>query len=270
MIIVPVDFSTTSMNAARYACQWAAQLGQDKLHLYHSYIADDGMAEIGPEGVEAKSRQALQELKAQLQQLPGCPEISMETNQEPVLAYLNQTMQKRKGYHIVMGLSGKGKLAQKVIGSTTIKVAQEARCPVVIVPPACTFQPVKTVVLALQLQSGMLEQTPSGAINDMILASGAKLMVLNVNNDSTQTVTREVNAGQHAAHMMFDGIGASFHFEEGTNVPKEVVAFAAANQAQMIVAILQQHGFWHTLFKGSTTEALAFHSNIPIFALSSL
>lgn len=270
MIIVPVDFSPTSINAATYACQWATQLDKRKLHLYHSYIADDGVAETGVEGVAAKSRNALLELKQQLQSLPGCPEVTVETNQEPVLEYLNHLVQRHKAYNIVMGLTGKGKVAQKIIGSTTIKVAQEAGCPVVIVPPDCPFQPVKTVVLALQFQSRMLEKTPSPTINNMIQEAGAELLVLNVNKDIVRKVSQEVNAGQHAAHMMFQGINASFHFEEGKQVPKEVVEFAAENDAQMIVAILQQHGFWHNLFKGSTTEALAFHSKIPIFALCTL
>jgi len=269
MILVPVDFSLTSINAAKYACQWAIQLGFTKLHLYHSYIADDGVSEIGIEGVAAKAKQALIELKQQLESIANCPELTIETNQEPVLAYLNQLVKSHQAYNIVMGLSGKGKLAQKVIGSTTTKVAQEAHCPVIIVPPDSAFQSVKNIVLALPFQKDRIEKTPANLISNMVLKTGAQLMVLQVNN-GLAGVAQEVNSDLQTAHHLFPDIEARFYTEEGKQVPKEVLEFAIEQSAEMIIAIIHQHGFWHKLLKGDTTEEIVFNSKVPIFAARSL
>ena len=112
-VIVPVDFSETSLNAASYAAQLLTGHYGVTMVLYHSYTkADEG----------ANAAESLEKLKADL----------MEKNIVKMEVLVHE---------------------ESDFGSNTLKMAERKVCPVLIVPENATFSPIKNVMLTSDFKS---------------------------------------------------------------------------------------------------------------------
>jgi nucleotide-binding universal stress UspA family protein len=165
---------------------------------------------------------------------------------------------------IVMGITGKNKLEQKVVGSNTIKVGLNSDIPVLIIPPNAKYAPIKNVALALPFKKNLLDFVPFEAINTLKEKLGASLMVVNVEKKGENIPNNIVYSSLQSAHYMFGKSGATFHMISDDHVADAITAYALSNDAQVIISIAEEHNFIQYLFKGSVTTRLAFHSNIPL------
>lgn len=269
-LIVPVDFSETSVNAARYAAALSAELSPAKIVLYHSTIAtdhSDSDTELSPEEVAENGLENLLPVLAAI-----TPETTVETlvNDGYLLEQIKILAEEHNALFIVMGITGKNKLEQKFIGSNTTKVAQQSGYPVLVIPEIAIYEPVEQMVLALQFKESLLEKVPAAAIRDIVTRLDANLTILNIEDSNDDTPAQYVRAGQQAAHLLFDGINANFEMLEPGNVVDSITGYTAQHDVQLIISIAEEHSFFNQLLKGSTTNKLAYQSNIPLLVCKAL
>lgn len=266
--IVPVDFSETSFNAARYATLLSTQLPGAQIILYHSCIATD--KEAGSDLVYDNATADMNALVASLELLAPDTVFSGIVNDGLLLENIMSLAGSNNALLIVMGITGKNRLEQKLIGSNTTRVALESGLPVLIIPADASFVPVEKVVLALQFREHLLETIPYGKINELLQLLNAKLMVVNVDDGEDEIPAQYVFAGQQAAHIMFDDAGATYHMLRDAAVGNSIADFAQHNDAQIILNIAREHNWFELLFKGSLTRQLAFEARLPILALKAV
>jgi len=178
-ILAPTDFSAASREAVVYAGAIAHYL-RAELHLLFS-AADRDEAESTPaSGAHENLQRLAQELTALYGELPFVPQVS---NLDSVKAILDTTRRIRMDL-IVMSVHGE-QGARFPIGSTTRRIIQRARCPVLTLHPRMKssrietrYQRVfKTLGLADLTQShdgalrpfGPGELSPGGARSDLFL-----------------------------------------------------------------------------------------------------
>ncbi len=263
-IIVPIDFSDVSLNALDYTMSLTGELGETRIVLYRSTIGTAKNLTNDASAVISEAKEELVALIEKLNEIAPHIEFIAEVNDDSVFENIVKLYAQYNASLIAMGITGKNKLEQKVIGSNTIRIVLKSGFPVLIVPVAATYKPVEKVALALQFKENILEKIPSKDIIDFAQSLDAQLMVLNIEKEGDNTPASLVYAGQQAAHLMFEKANATFHLVADNDVVGAITDFCADANADIVISIAEEHGFFESLFKGSVTKSLAFYSSIPL------
>ena len=178
-VIVPVDFSETSLNAAKYAAQLLTGHYGVSIVLYHSYSkASDAAA----------ATESLENLKADLMKDNIVKMEVLAHEESDFVEGLEKAARHRRADLVIMGITGKSAIAQVLFGSNTLKMAERKVCPVLIVPENATFSPIKNVMLTSDFKN-TLNTTPSAPIKDFLDVFKPQLHIVNVDNEHYISLT---------------------------------------------------------------------------------
>lgn len=134
-VLVPVDGSQASLDAARRAAEMAEKEGAQVTLMTVAYFVQDILAEMPPniqDKLEAEGRKILDQAK----EIFTMKNLPVQTVLEVGTVPANNIIRKaREGNfdRIIMGATGKTGLDQTLLGSTAAKVVAQAPCEVVVV-----------------------------------------------------------------------------------------------------------------------------------------
>src|SRR5690606_17336562 len=119
-VIVPVDFSDISINAAVYATKMLTGHYDVDMILHHVYDKASQAAE---------ATQKLEKLKTDLRE-HGIVKVSVLAEEgSDFIQELSKLARHRKADLIIMGITGRSALGQTFMGSNTLKMVEEKVCP---------------------------------------------------------------------------------------------------------------------------------------------
>lgn len=256
-VIVPVDFSSTSLHAAEYAAQLLVGHYGVTLILYHSYAKPAD---------EAEALEELEALKASLQQ-DHIVKIEILNHLEPdFVDGLERAAHHRNADLVIMGITGKSAIAQVFFGSNTLKMAATKACPVLIVPEGAAYSPLNDVLLTSDFKN-TLNTTPSVPIKNFLSAFKPTLHVINVDKDHYISLTESYEKEKQDLKKMFEGYNPEFYFMRLYEVEEALNMFIEDKKIDLIIAIQKNHSFMEKLFQRSHTKSLSYHSKIPILVI---
>lgn len=269
-LIVPVDFSSTSVNAAEFAGNLAIFYGAE-IWLYHAYEMPVGMGEIAwplfsvKELQEAASHE-LDVLRETVQQKLRS-KVTFHTKAEMAsfadgLSDFCNTIQPDM---VVMGLSGKDALAKLIVGSNTIKVIQSLTYPVLVIPPKATFTPVVKIGFACDYKK-IEEKTPVDLLKKVVKDFDADLYILNVDHNDAN-VDDEVLDGSITAKKLFSDISTVYDSIESESVTEGLNAYADEKGLDWIVVIPTKHTLLQKIFSRSHSKDLLYHTRLPVLCI---
>lgn len=253
-LLVPIDFSENALDAAQYAIDWSPQLGANKVVLYHS------------DASENKSGGALRDLESVKERLDRKDKIEVacvannDTLTEGVLALAKLY----QASLIVMGVTGRNKVGQKLIGSSVFQISKHATIPVLIIPAKTRFIKIENLALALPMIADLQSRTPDDEIKELVKTLNTNLMIVNVDRKNDKTPKPVLYAALKDIFEMFDDLSPTYHFLTARNTADSVAGFVRDNKAQLLISISGRHGFLRGMFKSSVTKKLAYHSTIPL------
>jgi nucleotide-binding universal stress UspA family protein len=272
-ILVPTDFSPTAKNATIYAANFAKQMKSNRVILYNAYQApvmtDSNMAVVEMVDITElgkMSRENLEQFKTSLMPYFDSS-ITIDTLSEygMLRADINDVCRSHKVDFIVMGVTGGGKLEETLIGSFAIDVARYAEVPVIIVPPNAGFSGINEVMLACDF-SKVVETTPVAPIKKILDATGAKLIVVNIDHKNKH-FTAETPFESLMLDTLLQGYNPEYKFIDDVDFVEGINKVALETQADLIITIPKKMGWFDSLFKKSYTKILAFHSHVPLMAI---
>jgi nucleotide-binding universal stress UspA family protein len=256
-VIVPVDFSETSIHAAKYAAQLLVGHYGITLILYHSYDEEND---------EALGEKNLQDLKAELME-HYIVKIETLNHREPnFVEGIEKAIRHRSADLVIMGSSGKSAFEHILFGSNTLKTAATKACPVLIIPPQAPFRPVKNVMLTSDFKNTAIT-TPSVPIKNILNQFKPTLHVINVDKDHYISLTENYEKEKQDLKKMFDGYNPEFYFMRLYEIDEAVNMFAEDKDIDMIIAIQKNHSFIEGLFHTSRTKKLSLHSKVPFLII---
>lgn len=255
-VIVPVDFSETSLNAARYAAQLLA--GQKtNIILYHSFTKPV-QAENVINGLENIKEELTKDHELQIE--------TMAFEESDFVDGLEKTARHRHADLIIMGITGKSAIAQVVFGSNTLKMAERKVCPVLIIPESASFTPLKNVMLTSDFKN-TIETTPSGLIKGFLNAFKPQLHVVNVDKEHYISLTENYENEKQELKKMFADYNPEFYFMRLYDVDEAINLFAESRNIDLIIAIQKNHSFIGKLLSSHRTKKLSYHSKMPILVM---
>lgn len=256
-VIVPVDFSETSLHAARYAAQLLVGQYGVTLLLYHSY---------GKPAEGEKSAKMLEDLKNELMRDHIVKIETLNHEESDFVDGLQRAVRHRKADLVIMGMRGRSPLAQVFFGSDTLKIVATKVCPVLIVPEKASFMPIKNVMLTSDFQDS-LNTTPSAPIKDILSRFLPKLHIVNVNKDHYISITGDYEKEKQDLLHMFREYHPEFYFMRLFDVDQAINLFAEDKKIDLIIAVQRNKSFMEKLFRRSRTETLSYQSKVPILAM---
>ena len=256
-VIVPVDFSSTSMHAAKFAAKLLVGHYGVNMLLYHSYSK-------ASEAAEAEKK--LLALQTELMQ-DNIVKIDILAHQEDdFVAGLERAARHRRADLVIMGITGKSALAQVFFGSNTLKMVETKACPVLIVPEKAPFSDIKQVMLTSDFKNTQ-NSTPSGPIKDFLNVFKPTLHIVNVDKDHYISLTGNYEKEKQELRQMFAEFNPEFYFMRLFDVQEAINLFADEMNIDLIIAIQKNHSFIEKMLKGSHTKSLTYHSKVPILVM---
>lgn len=268
-ILVPVDFSQTSVNAARYALKFAKQAG-GKIMLLHAFLSPSalpmqGDMQLTEEGLWQMNQEELKKLAAMLSAEENFVKVEYMQLRGTVTEAVMQFEDTIQTLLVIMGITGSGKISETLIGSNTLAVARRTVIPVVIVPEHAQWQPITDVGLTTDFKD-VIETIPETRIKELLGVLGARLHVLNVDfKDREWTDDTPFQSG--LVETMFERYHPSYHFIQNENIADGLSAYAIKHGIELLIAIPKKHNLLDRLFSKSYTKELVFHSKVPVLVL---
>ncbi len=255
-VIVPLDFSETSFNAAHYACNMYAKRNDVNIILYHYYS--------GTEDVNA-AHNYLDSLKKELLACAAQIETYTESG-DNFIDSLNAYAHVKSAYMIVMGLTGKSGLAQRLYGTNTLKMAEKNVCPVLIVPEDASFSQIENVVITSEMK--YVEESPTLLTIKRVLQDfKPSVHVLNVDDSHYISLTDAFKDERDKMEVLLKDFNPEFYFMRLYDFHEAVNLFTADKEIDMIITAPKHHSFYERLFKTQHTKKMIYQSKVPVLAV---
>ncbi len=268
-LLVPIDFSETSRNAARYAAALAADLKGTKLAFYHVFSpvlagSDGTPLENNTEARRQVVEMALGNIVADLP--PGLDIETIAEEGDSLTENLVRFVRHQGADMIIMGLTGATRLQQLLMGSNSLNMALEAVCPVLIVPPNAAYKGVKNILFATDMKNAKTS-TPIHQLRSVLSIFEANLHIVNIDVDHYVELTEEYKKEKADLQQMLDGFNPEFYFIRIGDFVETINIFSKDKDIDLIITVPRKHSFFSALFNPSNTKRLLYHTHVPVVAI---
>ncbi len=273
-ILVPVDFSKSSLYAAEAAADIARRSGAKLvlLHVVEEIVGNSfnvtGQIETGDKWEDKlftmrlieKAKKQMEKLQAdpKLEGVKILPELRVGTPYHG----MNQIIIDQKVDLVVMGTAGRSDLEQMIIGSNTEKVVRTAHCPVLTVHDKPSNKEFKEIVYATSLNKD--EEVFSRIVRATQKVYDATIHLVRINTPGN--FQRDVVVKKYMNDFAKKLQLKNFTINVFNDLTEEegIVYFADSINADLIaMATHGRTGFAHVL-AGSIAEDVVSHSKRPV------
>ncbi|MFD1186224.1 universal stress protein [Pontibacter rugosus] len=288
-ILIPVDFTSGSINACRYALQLAAAYPQAEillLHCFRDYLLDGeldepfsntGRSTLSPGSEEATDRvlhrnqsteyKQLEELYTSLQG----QNIQIErqfVNGSPEDVIPDQLAQYKPDL-LVMGTKGDSDFSRTLFGTITTKMVDNATVPLLTVPENHTKPNLRRVLYAtdfdktdaqaITMLQQLLQPLNTGVLCVHIGSEGSERK----DNQKLQQLQQALQAGTSSEQDI------QFVLLEGDDVAEALKQFVAQEQIGLIAVNNQQRSLLSSILHPSLTKKLVLEVQVPMLIFHS-
>lgn len=254
-VIIPVDFSETSLNAARYAAEMLKDKPATNVILYSLFEKEE----------EADTTASyLESLKEELADKGVTNVETIKEMGDDLIDNLDRLAHQKTASLIVMGITGRSPIAQAFIGSNTLKMAEKNVCPVLIIPPDAKYNGVKNIAFTSDMKD--VDATPVLFIKTMLDLFKAKLHVINVDSEHYISINEEYETAQNRMKELLNGYNPEFYFMRWNSFHEAINQFAADYKIDIILIVPKYHSVLSRVL-GTNTKELVYHSTVPVLAV---
>jgi nucleotide-binding universal stress UspA family protein len=271
-ILVPCDFSEVSNNALNYAIEIAKYFSGNIVLLHVSQIpvmnSEFGMTPYSFLEIEKENKKSLEDLKEQIKK-----EHPLLNNIECHLASGNlvDTITEYTSAHnidmVIMGISGHGNSVLKLFfGSTAVSVSKKTKTPLLIVPPSYTFKKINAIAFACDYDIDIETSTSLLQVNNLKKILGSELQILHVVPENHSLNYQESEIDCFVEKKLENSPHRTFMISEN-KVSDGLIEYAATHKVDLLIIEPKKHNFLFNLFLNSTTDNVAFYSQVPLLTI---
>ncbi len=276
--LIPTDFSSSSVAAARYASVLSKQTGVTKIILLHAYyvsafenvLPSTDYIQISPYDIEETSRLKIIELndiKAELMRIVNeGVEIQVQLSRLPLLRAILETEEENKIDLLILS-SNNNSHEDSQVSRNIIKISKVSLAPVLVIPEKAVAAPLKKVVLACDFKK-VTEAIPQQQFKKIWSTLNAELLVVNVDPKGLHSKQdAKMLAEEFALSEMLKEYNPQYFFINHTDTIQGILDFAVDNQAQIIISLPKKYSFFQSFLHGSFAGTLTIKSTLPVLLL---
>jgi len=268
-ILVPIDFSNNSHNAYLFARDLAASVDAEltTVHIFSHQFSD--IEPIKEEGVEKKSERLHKRLEAFTNKFPDSGEVTTKLKLKRLVSYSFSVIKQLIAYStdydlVIMGTRKDHPTVEKILGSVSSAVAQEAHCPVLLVPKGADFTGFSKMIYASNWESA--DETLVNKLISWASLFKADIDFVHISRDyeykDFEKVKQEILAHLNGRSKL--DFTYTFVDIDESSALRGINNYAAKEQADLIILGNRQKRFWQNIFGKSLTKEMAVDLHIPI------
>jgi nucleotide-binding universal stress UspA family protein len=255
-VIIPVDFSETSLNAARYTAKMLADKEDTLAILYNNYESEDDL-DICINYQESLKKEFLK---------AGVKNVECEREMGgDLIENISRMAHTIRASLIVMGITGKSAVRAAMFGSNTLRLIDKNLYPVMIIPPDAKYTGINNVAFASDFKN-VEETTPSVLISSVLEMFNPKLHVVHVNKNIYVSLPVELQEEKKKMEDMFRKFKIEFYFLTMNDFFEALDNFVKDYNIDVVITVPKHQSNASSIFKSTHTKRLAYHSHIPILA----
>lgn len=248
-IIVPIDFSEISINAARYAAGMALAVNVN-LILFHSTKDETGQDET-----KIKAEQLICEL---LQQTANKILVRYNLVTGFIEDELLQMCNKVNPMAVVMATHGENRKGNLFFDSATVYFSRNLGYPVINVPKDAKFQTIQKILLATDGEN--IDTITVKKVIEIVQAFQASVDIIHVYQNENALEKRQPIIEEWIRHLK--GVNGCVYYIRHNNVYDAITGFAKANESQLLLTFPGKHSMFHK----SESKKLLF--NAPVATMT--
>ncbi len=269
-ILVPVDFSKISLNAAEYAMGMAGALEKAEVILFHVYpptgIGSDGSpVEVSDDKRRKDAAQMLEDLQVHLFNIAPVP-TDFRYGDGEFLTGIRTLLAQEHFDLIVMGIAHASAVEERLLGSSVFNVIEENTIPVVIVGDGMTYKQMKRIALAVEL-SDVHQSVPFGRMKMFLDSFKPELHLVYATEEAGQPLTQNQEQEKQKLMDMFKDYAPKFTTLQMYDFVESLNTFVHQREIDLLVMMPRKLSLWQRFFGYSHTRKLAFHGIAPIVAM---
>lgn len=252
-VIVPVDFSPQSINAASFAAQMLTGVYGADLLLYHLYLEEKDEATI------IKNLQKIKDtlLNSSIVKIRYIAEKGVG-----LIHSLSQLTNKEDASLVVMSVSDRVKIFED---SYSLQMMNESNCPVMVIPYGYMYNDVRRVALASDFKQ-VNKTIPLARVKNILNIFRAELHIVHVNPEIYISLNEELLEQRKQLAEMFHEYEPQFHFITTTNFTESLDQFIDDKNIDLVLTFPRRHSYLSTLIKGTNTQKLVYKNSVPVLA----
>ena len=168
---------------------------------------------------------------------------------------------------IVMGTTGSTRLGEMLMGGNTLNIVKRRIVPVIIVPPDAVSISAKNVLLLTDFKDTQYT-VPIHSVKSVLDLFKPRLHIVNVDQDHYIQITEEYKAERAKLEASLSAYSPDFYFIRLFDFMDAINQFVADNDIDLILTFPRKHSFLSNVFKTTNTVKLAYHSHVPIVAIT--
>jgi nucleotide-binding universal stress UspA family protein len=268
-ILVPIDFSSASHNAAKYAVA-LAEIFSSKVTFLNvvpdTLIIDEEAAEatiklhqelvVDNKDLMTKTINSL--LKNHIFKMQGYVDEGSPSN--VILEMANDN----KADIIIMGMKGKGK-SNSVFGSIVTAVVRKSSIPVLIIPENAVYQSIDTITFATDFVAGT-ENERYSLLMEIAKKYNSFIQILNVQKKGNQISDKEFIGKMDTQHSL-EVLKHSFITVEDASVIEGINKFIEGKPCEILVMMAHKHSFFERMLGKVYTKTMSYETKIPLLVL---
>ena len=264
-IIVGTDFSKGSYVALELAVDIAKKIHAD---IQLIWVCREKMLYTDDQNnyVRNLATQKMDDLCEKYQpQLEGTT-ITPMIMQGKVAPMLAAQAEKANATMIVIGTNGASGFEKYWMGSTAVRIVQEATCPVLSIREGFNFhKSLERILVPLNMSTNSRQKLPVAV--KMAKAFDAHIHLLGQYENNSQAQTVGIYMKQAETFLQKQNVPYSSETMLAKNLPEEALAYADTINADLIVISTEQEQVLSSLFIGTNAQQFVHHSLIPILSV---
>lgn len=252
-VIIPLDFSDASINAAEYAAGLLNNHDKINMILYHAYENDWEFE---------SSEERLLELKKRLDKNYTL-NITISAEKDNFINGLEKLVRHKHADLVVMSHTGHSSIAEVFIGSNALKMSETKTCPVLLIPSTSPYHKVENIMMESDFKN-VRTTTPSAPIQNFLNTVGAKLHIVNVSSEHYISITEDFEKEKKDFEKMFAEFNPEFYFMRLYDVNDAINQFATEKNIDLIITIQKKHSLLYRRFRSNHIKNLKNNSSVPV------
>lgn len=273
-ILVPVDFSPTSVKAFRYAMELVSKSGGNII-LYHLYTPAKSTVVGVFENLSAYNQQLeinnlkrLQRLKKKVLSDGIDVPVSTIVGRPPVVNNILGFTEHNQIDMIIMGTQGASGLKRVTVGSVAAKVIAKSSIPVLLVPEKFEMAPLEKIVFTTTFQPTDRKALP--LVFEIAALYDAVVTFVNLGDTNNPfDITDEDNFDTYAYSLQREYDDARIQFKQlkTTSIVTSMENLHKEIHYDLLVMTRRKKDFLNRFFQKSFTKKMAYITHQPLLVI---
>ena len=278
-LLVPVDFSGPSDNAAAFAADLANDREYDEVVLaanlyipiFEQIIPTPDLTQVTAADIQQKKkliREQLEALKGKiLKRLNRNSAVRFVISDLPLVRAILQQVRDESPALVIIGSNSYGAADDSMIGNQIIELAKVIPAPVLMVPAKSSYRPVADALVAGEFKS-LACIDPLKLLGKFSQGRHPRLSLLNVGTSRRNLPAADPFATtKDTVSELLKGFDYRLYNLDDKDILQGVLKFADGNPVQMIIALPGRHSFLYHLTHQNIQQGILRNAQKPVLIL---